>query len=53
MGICALMIYGLYKFTMNEQSKSRISSVQPQPVEEMTAWWAVGDGEDGWGFDEM
>lgn len=34
MGICALMIYGLYKFTMNEQSKSRISSVQPQPVEE-------------------
>lgn len=33
-GICAVMAYGLYKFTMNEQSKSRISSVQPQPAEE-------------------
>lgn len=33
-GICALMAYGLYKFTMNEKSKSRISSMQPQPVEE-------------------
>lgn len=28
------MAYGLYKFTMNEKSKSRISSMQPQPVEE-------------------
>jgi hypothetical protein len=46
-GICALMAYGLYKFTMNEKSKSRISSMQPQPVEDMAAAVWVADAEYG------
>ena len=41
------MAYGLYKFTMNEKSKSRISSMQPQPVEDMAAAVWVVDGEYG------